>query len=921
MAKPTRSFPIQGFQPIDGLKESTQLGGKLLQAKNVVLRPLGGFKGVPKYERLWGTGVSETMQAFYRRQTFSGFPSGVGYDNAARTANKTCAFLVKRQGKNSLVFYDLVSSECRGMFYLGDDGTYTSGEYDFTAGTPTVTVLAVGLDSHARWYGQRFFKAIYLGNGVDDNVIAQLGRSATPGIWRKAASNIAPSAPVISLVTPAASGNVQAYWTIPAASRTGNADLTFTAKVGLFPGLAGNNKIRVRIANNADGAALRSSLTGQGTGADPYYYTLVAGSTSANSSNTAVVNYVNADSRVTAILAASTSAPDATADLGTYGPTDLENGTGTGNSAGYSNRTITFYARYWDPGAENFGYEGVSSAISNTLIIPNTANNDIRVLVPVDSTAEGGRFGFLRLYMQFGESPDAVWLLINPDDPVPNGLTGTFARVGSTNAVQVTGTGWSANDVVRLTTTGTLPGGLSLATDYYLQSSNPGLNQWTLAAVLDGTATVLTDAGTGTHTLTLTKKCVQVGTQTPFLPAADGGEMFADQNRPLPHTLHAYSNEQVWRAGVSDFPERIYASKPGTSDEVVPEGCNLDDLSFITVLNQSNAGGTNKMTGLIASQNRIDCHYPTGITMFDPTETDQRNFTATGAGAINPTAVCTWEGKGQFFLGGDMQLRSQSVEQTGAGFAAAVANSQFAALTAAQFMRSQVALPELARNPQRVFLFPNVTDQHLYMSLPGLDGSLKMFGYDFLTNGIVGPFDYPKVYAAALMEPDRPEILFADEAGNLFVWDTANQNDHGDTFGTVSAFTPHSTGTPMPAQYNGYGYVDFNGSRYYQAYTSTLETGYLDLDGMDSRKAVTALLFRVVLGSRALVTATVTALGGETMTVSFSEAEFYGEVEHRINLFLGRTTSVKIKFEIVGAEQKAWVIRDLTALWVGQGKV
>ena len=135
---------------------------------------------------------------------------------------------------------------------------------------------------------------------------------------------------------------------------------------------------------------------------------------------------------------------------------------------------MTFYARYWDPGAENMGYEGVSSAISNTLVIPDSANNDIRVLVPVDSTAEGGRFGFIRLFMQFGETPDEVWLLINPDDPVPNGLSVTFARIGSTNGVNLTGTQWADNDMGQLTTTGTLPGGLSAGVDYYLRTSFTG---------------------------------------------------------------------------------------------------------------------------------------------------------------------------------------------------------------------------------------------------------------------------------------------------------------------------------------------------------------------------------------------------------------------------------------------------------------
>jgi hypothetical protein len=86
-----------------------------------------------------------------------------------------------------------------------------------------------------------------------------------------------------------------------------------------------------------------------------------------------------------------------------------------------------------------------------------------------------------------------------------------------------------------------------------------------------------------------------------------------------------------------------------------------------------------------------------------------------------------------------------------------------------------------------VFVFPNVTDQHLYMSLPALDGTLKMFAYDFLKGGIVGEFDYPKIYAAAQMEPDRPEIIFADEDGNLMVWDTSTQADRGDVLATSAA--------------------------------------------------------------------------------------------------------------------------------------
>ena len=904
MPRPPQSNLLPVFKPIDGLTETTQLGDGTVTLKNILLRPLGGMKGPPRYERLWGIGSAATIYA-----TLTGSPLSL------TDADNTVALKVSRQGKCFLFFYNLPARQCRGLFYLGDDGSYTSGSYDFTASSGLAwSVLARDLDDTARWYGHRVFKALFLGNGVNDNVIAQLGRSATPGVWRKAASNVVPSAPVISLVTPASSTNSQAYVSF---TRTSTKVLTFRAKDTLYPGLSGNNKIRVRISNTGTSNDIVSTLTGQGTVADPYYYTLATGTTALTSSTDAIVTFVNADSRVTSILEASKSAADAASDTANYGPADLENGSGSGTSEGFSNRTVTFYARYWDPGAENMGYEGVSSAISNTLVIPDSANNDVRVLVPVDSTAEGGRFGFIRLFMQFGETPDEVWLLINPDDPVPNGLSGTFTRIGSTNGVNLTGTQWANNDMGQLTTTGTLPGGLSTGVDYYLRTGNETF----FATTADGPAIALSSAGTGTHTFTLRSKCVQVGTQTPFLPAADGGEMFDDQNRPLPHTLHAFTQDQVWRGGVTDYPERLYASKPSTADEIAPEGVSLDDQAFVPVFNQSARGGSGRMTALLASQNRLDIHYDTGITMIDPADTDQRNFTVTAAGAINQTCLTQMEGKGTFLLAKDLFLRRQNVEQTGAGFAATVATSEFTALAAVKHLRDRVDLAELARKPHRSFLFPDPISQHLWMSLPGTDGSLKLFGYDLLNNGLVGELDYPQIYAACQMEPDRPEIIFADESGNLFVYDPTNQQDTGDTLGTQTAFTTYSTSDPIPVQYAGYGYVDSGGVRYYQAATSVLETGMINLTNPTLRKALVGLLCRTVKGSRGIVSVTVTALNGTPQSLTLSQSQFYDNVEHRLNLLLGKTTAIRLKFEILGAEQKGWIIRDVSALWVTAGRV
>ena len=108
-------------------------------------------------------------------------------------------------------------------------------------------------------------------------------------------------------------------------------------------------------------------------------------------------------------------------------------------------------------------------------------------------------------------------------------------------------------------------------------------------------------AGTGTHTFTLRSKCVQVGTQTPFLPAADGGEMFADQNRRcritrcmrLPMTRYGVECHRL-----SGAPA---ASKPSTADEIAPRRSLMTRL-FVPVFNQSARGGSGKMTAMLASQ-------------------------------------------------------------------------------------------------------------------------------------------------------------------------------------------------------------------------------------------------------------------------------------------------------------------------------
>lgn len=1011
MPRQPNVFPLRQFGAVTSLQEGTDMGMALQEARNLLLRPPGGCKGPPKYDRLWDIGSTETVQATYRALTFTGYPDGIGVDAEARAANKTCAILVKRQGKNFLLFYSLTAPEsqaCKGLFYLGDDDTYTSGEYDFTDGTPTFEVLAVGLDADARWYGTRAFTAHYLGNDVDDNVIVQIKRTATPGKWRKAGSNAKPGTPIISLTQPATSTNAQAQWAVT--GRTGGVTLTFTADATNFPGAAGNGKIRVRIVPGA--ANLVSSLAGTGTTDDPYYYTLNTGTSAGSSSNNAIVTYVNEDSRVLSILKASTASSNDTPDTGSYGPTDLSSGSGSGTSDGFTNATKKVFARYWDPGQENLGYEGISSEPSNEVIITASAQNDIRVQVPIDPEAEGGRFRYIRLYLQVGESPNEDYLLVDPDNPIPNILPGptnshtlvdtstdyiyshsgtaydtrffpatdtlyldgerlpkntaivfpppispatlptglspwtiyylqpttnllmykvtlapdassTVAFSGSNvdypQAYILTDNTLRTGDVTKVSSDGTLPAGLVADTDYYCISTTTYRTKLSLS--LGGTPVNLTSEGSGTMSFVQQFKTIQIGTNTPILSASEGGSMSADQNRPLPHLYHCLVGTKLWRGGMSAYPTRLQISKDATKDELVPEGANVDSFEEVQ-LNDTDPGSQN-ITALHSDGQKLHIHTAGGLKILNQPNVDPADQTDPPvlAGALNGNCVAPWEKNQLFYLGSDLRIYRQADDNLYTKLNASSVDD-----AAQQYLRDRVDLTELGRKPHRAYLFADTSAKMLWYYLPAVDGTLKGYAYDFLREGLTGEFDFPKIFDLARMESSRPELVFSDEAGNLFVWDTAHQNDSGNAFPAVDAPTPHSTSDEIPVQYRGYGYVDYDHdgdgtpSRFYQASDTVLLTGYYDMGTPERRKALQALIFRTVRNSRGFVEVKLIGLGGDEVDFTYGDVGEVPRADHRADLML-TDSAIAVRLRVIGAEQKPWILRDIAALWQGQGVI
>lgn len=767
--------PIKQFGPIQSLTESTEVGISLTRATNIMLRPNKGFRGIPLYYRLFGIGNSTALQTTIRNLTFAG--TAIGDTDGRRTNNKTVAIQIECQAKNFLLLYDLTATAkpCRGWFYLGERGTAPS-TLNMDGGTVTYTVLAVGLDATARWYGTRTYSQWLLGNGKDYNVIVQLNRTKTPGVWREAASNVKPAAPSIVGVPPAADNLVQASWTI-------NNQLKLTANADAYAGESGNDRIRVTVTPTV--ATLTSVLTGSGTpSTDPWNYAITGGATGGGTAAivyptpSSVRDFINTDTKILSILDALLTGSDAPLSS-SYGPTFLSGGQGSGTSTGFSDRVATIIARYWDPGQEGLGYEGISSDESNTIIMAAEDNRDIRVTVTPNPSAENGRFPFIRIYLNFiDEAGTEIFSLMNPDDPIPNTTPSTFpftVHIGD-NILTTTGAhGLAINDVIRVTSTGTLPAPLKANTDYTV-TSVIGATVIKISTAPGVTAIDITSIGTGTHSLTQ-QRVIQLGTNSEI-----GQAMSSDQNRPLPHTHHVIANGQVWRAGVTGYQERLYASKVAPVDEPVPEGCNTDD--FVNVQSTSSAAGSAEITALYTDGQWLHLHTPTGILLKDPTDpTAQPREPQVPTGAINGATMVPMPDRRIFYVGSDLSLMAFDASIQ---LQEIVGNASVASAAATSYLRERVDTDAIAANNDRAHAFLDTVGQLLWLYLPGTtaasNGELIGFAYDLINDGIVGEFTFPRVYASAMMEKTRPEITWADEDGNLFYTDPTQQPDHSDSY-------------------------------------------------------------------------------------------------------------------------------------------
>lgn len=100
-----------------------------------------------------------------------------------------------------------------------------------------------------------------------------------------------------------------------------------------------------------------------------------------------------------------------------------------------------------------------------------------------------------------------VWDDANEDPPdldidSEGSSSANFTADDTTDVITSAGHGLNDGQAVRLTTTDTLPAGLSVDTTYYVRDADRAAGTFKLAETRSGAAVDITDAGTGTHTYT-----------------------------------------------------------------------------------------------------------------------------------------------------------------------------------------------------------------------------------------------------------------------------------------------------------------------------------------------------------------------------------------------------------------------------------
>jgi hypothetical protein len=154
----------------------------------------------------------------------------------------------------------------------------------------------------------------------------------------------------------------------------------------------------------------------------------------------------------------------------------------------------------------NAGFIHLISENRNIVISSNSLANQVQDLsaLTIESAINIGRWsagGQNRSISVANNTIDNCMIGIGVQTPT-NERTGTFTTTHLGNLLHSTDHKLIEGDIVTLTTTGTLPTGLDLATEYYVINTSTDGNDFQLSNIVGDVEVDFSDDGTGTHTFT-----------------------------------------------------------------------------------------------------------------------------------------------------------------------------------------------------------------------------------------------------------------------------------------------------------------------------------------------------------------------------------------------------------------------------------
>jgi hypothetical protein len=223
---------IKKFGGLNVIQDSSDAPGlSLSEAENVLLRPAGALRRMPSFKRAWGLNNLRLHLG------------GLG----VTSADGVVMLSVQANEMRSLVALDVTgypaAVKTLGAYFLGDsEGLLSASSPQVpdpmvdVSGQVVIEVLRKGLASGRRWFFSRIYREVWMGNGVDDNMI--YSQTRTPRL-RSAGTNQRPAVPIASeSPTPPPVPSVPAKYE---ASLAGGVDLRILADQYNFPGEDGQN--------------------------------------------------------------------------------------------------------------------------------------------------------------------------------------------------------------------------------------------------------------------------------------------------------------------------------------------------------------------------------------------------------------------------------------------------------------------------------------------------------------------------------------------------------------------------------------------------------------------------------------------------------------------------------------------------------